>query len=63
MIGRVEFGVGGGALRLAPLVVRSGKESLESGPIFLLCSETFPDFSVIDKYTGLINELDGASVS
>ena len=42
MIGRVEFGVGGGALRLAPLVVRSGEESLEAGPIVLLCSETFP---------------------
>ena len=30
VIDRVEFGAGSGALRLAPLVVRSGKESLET---------------------------------
>ena len=42
VIGRVESGAGGGALRLAPLVVSSGKESLEAGPRFLLWSETFP---------------------
>ena len=41
------------------LVVRSGKESFETGPIFLLCSETFPGFAVIDKETGLINDLEG----
>ena len=59
MIGRVEFGAGGGALRLATLVVRSGEESLEAGPSFLLCSETFPEFAVINEETGLINELEG----
>ena len=59
MIGIVKFGAGGGALRLAPLVVCSGEESLEAGPRFLLWSETFPNFSVIDKETGLINELEG----
>ena len=55
VIGRVEFGAGGGALRLAPLVVRSGKEIIEAVPIFLLCCETFPDFAVINEETGLIN--------
>ena len=42
VIGGVEFVTGSGALRFAPLVVRSGKESLETGPSFLLCSDTFP---------------------
>ena len=46
-------------LRFTPLVVRSGKESFETGPSFWLCSETFPGFAVIDKETGLINELEG----
>ena len=55
----VEFGTGGGALRFAPLVVRSGEESLETGPSVLVSSETFPGFSVIDEETGLINELKG----
>ena len=40
VIGRVKFGAVGGALRLAPLVVRSGKEIIEASPSFLLCSET-----------------------
>ena len=55
VIGGVELGTGGGALRFAPLVLRSGEESLETGPIFLLCSETFTGFAVINKETGLIN--------
>ena len=59
MIGGVEFGTSGGALRFAPLVVRSGEESLETGPSFLLCIETFPGFAVINKETGLIDELEG----
>ena len=61
VIGRVEFGAGGGALRLAPLIVRSGEESLEAGPSFLLFSETFPYFAVINEETGLINKLEGDS--
>ena len=56
MIGGVEFGTGGGALRFAPLVVRSGEESFEAGQSFLLFSETFPGFAVINEETGLINE-------
>ena len=59
VIGGVEFGTGGGALRFAPLVVRSGEESLETGPSFLLCSETFPGFAVINKEIGLTNDLEG----
>ena len=59
MIGGVEFGAGGGALRSAPLVVRSGEESLETGPSLLVCSETFPGFVVIDEETSMINELEG----
>ena len=59
MIGVEEFGTGGGALRFAPLVVRSGEESFETGPSFLLCSETFRGFAVIDKGTVLINDLEG----
>ena len=55
----MEFGTGGGALRFAPLIVRSGEESFESGPSFLLCREAFPGFAVVDKETGLINELEG----
>ena len=57
----MEFGIGGGALRLAPLVVHSGEESFEASPIVLLCRETFPGFAVIDKETGLINELEGGA--
>ena len=59
MIGGVEFGTGSGALRFAPLVVRNHEESFETGPNCLWCSETFPGFAVIDKETGLINELEG----
>ena len=58
VIGRVEFGTGGGALRFTQLVVRSGEESFEAGPSFLLCRETFPGFSVINEETGLINKLE-----
>ena len=54
----MEFVTGGGALRFAPLVVRSGEGIFESGPSFLLCRETFPGFAVIDKETGLINDLE-----
>ena len=46
-------------MRFVPLVVPSGEESFETGPSFLLCSETFPGFAVIDKETGLINYLKG----
>ena len=59
VIGGVELSTGGGALRFAPLVVCSGKEDFETSPIFLLCSETFPGFAVIDEETGLINEMEG----
>ena len=59
VIGGVEFGTGIGALRFAPLVVRSGEESFETSPSFLLCSETVPGFAVIDEETCLINELEG----
>ena len=58
MIGGVGFGTGCGALIFAPLVVRSGEESFGTGPSFLLCSEMFPVFAVIDEDTGLINELE-----
>ena len=58
VIGSVEFGTGG-ALRYAPLVVRSGKEIFETGQSFLLCSETFPGFAVMDKETGKINNMEG----
>ena len=58
-IGGVEFGTGGGALRFAPLVVRSGEEIFEAGPIFLLCRETFPGFTVVYKETCLVDELEG----
>ena len=61
VIGGVEIGTGGGALRFAPLVVCSGEESFETGPSFLLCSEMFPDFSVINEETGLIKELEDDS--
>ena len=58
MIDGVKFGTGGGDLRFVPLVVRSGEESFETGPIFLLYIEMFPGFTVINKDTGLINELE-----
>ena len=48
VLGVAEFGTGGGALIFAPLVVRSGEESLKTGPSFFLCSETFPGFAVIN---------------
>ena len=44
-----------------PLVVRSGEESFETGPSFLLCSDAFIGFAVIEEKTGLINELEGNS--
>ena len=59
VIDGVKFGTGGGDLRFVPLVVRSGEESFETGPSFLLCGETFPGFAVIDKETGLINDMEG----
>ena len=59
MIGGVEFGTGGGALRFAPLVVHSDEESFEAGPSFLFCRETFPGFAVIDEETSLLNKLEG----
>ena len=55
----MEFCTGGGDLRFAPLVVRSGEEIFEAGPSFLLCRETFPGFEVVDEDTGLIDELEG----
>ena len=56
---RVKFGTGGGALIFVPLVVRSGEEGFEAGPSFFLCREKFQGFSVIDKETGLVDELEG----
>ena len=58
-IGRVEFGTGGGALRFAPRVVHSGKESFEGSPSFLLCRYTFTGFAVIGEETSLIENLEG----
>ena len=55
----MEFGPGGGALRFAPLVVRSGEENFEAGPSCLFCRESFPGFAVINKETVLINKLKG----
>ena len=55
----MEFGTGGGALRFAPLVVRSGEEIFEADPSFLLCWETFPGFAIIKEEIGLIDELEG----
>ena len=43
----------------APLVVCSGEESFEAGPSFLLFSEMFPGFAIIDEETGLIDYLEG----
>ena len=54
----MEFGTSGGALRLAPLVVRSGKEIFEASTSFL-CRETFPGLAVINGETGLIDDLEG----
>ena len=59
VIGGVEFGTGSGALRFAPIVVCSGEESFETGTSFLLCSDTFTGFAVIEEESGLINELEG----
>ena len=59
VIGGVEFGTGGGALRFAPIIARSGEESFEAGPIFLLCGETFLGFAVNNKDIGLIDEMEG----
>ena len=55
--GGVEFGTGDGALIFAPLVVRSGEEIFEAGTSFLLCGETFPGFAVVNKETGLVDDL------
>ena len=35
-----------------------GKESFEDGPSFLLCGETFPVFAVVDKETGMVDNLE-----
>ena len=58
-IGGVEFRTGGGALRFARLVVSCGKESFEAGPSFLLWRETFLGFAVINKETGLLDDMEG----
>ena len=42
-IGGVEFGTGGGALRFAPLVVRSGEEFFEAGPSIFCAGRRFQD--------------------
>ena len=55
----MEFSTGGGALRFLSFVVSCCEESLEAGPSFLLCRETFPGFSVVDKDTGLVEKLEG----
>ena len=54
----MEFGTGGGALRFAPIVLRSGEESFEAGPSFFLCGEIFPEFAVVDKETGMVDKLE-----
>ena len=56
-IGGVEFGTGGGALRFAPIIARSGEEGFEAVTSFLLCGETFPGFAVVNKETGLVDDL------
>ena len=55
----MEFSADGGALRFTPFVVRCCKEIFEAGPIFLLCRETFPGFTVVYKETCLVDELEG----
>ena len=37
------------------------RRKFEAGPSFLLCGETFPGFSVVDKDTSLVDELEGDS--
>ena len=59
VIGGVELSTSGDALIFAPFVVCSSKESFETSPSFLMYSETFPVFSVINKDTSLINKLEG----
>ena len=54
----MEFSTGGGALRLAPFVVRCCEESFEAGPSVLLCGQTFPEFSLVYKETCLLDELE-----
>ena len=54
----MEFSTGDGALRFAPFVVSCCEESSEAGPSFLLCGETFPGFAVVDKETGIVDELE-----
>ena len=54
----MELSTGGGALRFAPFAVSCCQESFEAGPSFLLCGETFPGFAVVDKETGLVDDLE-----
>ena len=57
-IGGVEFSTGGGALRFAPFVVRCCEENFEASASFLFCEEMFPGFAVVNKETGLVDELE-----
>ena len=54
----MEFSTGGGALRFAPFVVSCGEEGFEAVTSFLLCGETFPGFAVVNKETGLVDEIE-----
>ena len=45
-------------MRFAPFVVRCCEEIFEAIPSMLLCGETFPGFAVVDKETGIVDELE-----
>ena len=49
VIGGVEFGTGGGALRFAPLVVRNGEESFEASLSFYCVVRCFQVFQLLTK--------------
>ena len=53
----MEFSAGGGALRFMPFIVSCCKENFDTNPSFLLCGQTFTEFAVVYKETGLVDEL------
>ena len=54
----MKFSTDGSALSFAPFVVSCDEEIFEAGPSFSLCGETFPGFAVVEKKTGLVDELE-----
>ena len=55
----MKFSAGGGALGFSSFVVCGGEEGFEDHSSFLLIGQTFLGFSVVNKNSGLVYNLEG----